>query len=83
VPEKGKANRAIAELLAKTLGLKKSQITLLSGETDSHKKFLLTGVTEEEIRRKIEAEINNWPPLKTPSFPQNNQTKKTNRLPGA
>jgi len=32
-PEKGKANKAIAEFLAKTLGLKKSQIELISGET--------------------------------------------------
>ena len=53
-PEKGKANRAITEILAKALGMKKSQIVLLAGETDTHKKFLLVGMTEEEVLRKIE-----------------------------
>ena len=40
-PEKGKANKAVAELLAKKLGLKKSQIELLSGETSHQKRFLV------------------------------------------
>ena len=53
IPEKGKANRALIEVLAKCLKLRKSQITLLSGETDSHKKFLFTDISEEELRQKI------------------------------
>ena len=39
-PEKGKANKAIVEVLAKWLGLRRSQIELISGETASQKKFL-------------------------------------------
>jgi len=53
IPEKGKANKAILEVLAKLLKLKKSQISLISGETDSHKKFLVEGITEAELREKI------------------------------
>ena len=53
IPEKGKANKAILEVLAKLLKLKKSQILLVSGETDSRKKFLITGISETELREKI------------------------------
>lgn len=52
IPEKGKANKAILELLAKGLKLKKSQLSLLAGETDSHKKFLAQGVSREVILEK-------------------------------
>jgi len=55
IPEKGKANKAIVEVLAKSLGLKRSQITLVSGETDSHKKFLVADISVEELREKIES----------------------------
>ncbi len=57
VAEKGKANKALVEVLAKGLGLRKSQFALLSGETSSHKRFLVRGVSREElaelIRRKV------------------------------
>jgi uncharacterized protein YggU (UPF0235/DUF167 family) len=43
-PEKGKANEAIVALLADRLGLRKSDITLVRGATDSNKQFLITGV---------------------------------------
>jgi len=54
-PEKGKANKAIQELLAKTLGVKKSQIELLAGETSPTKKFLVRGVSVVELRAKLNA----------------------------
>lgn len=38
-PEKGKANAKIIELLAKHLEIKKSQLTLLSGQTSKNKIF--------------------------------------------
>lgn len=53
-PEKGKANKAIAELLAKALKLRKSQLELVSGETSPQKKFLIRGVTGKELTTKIE-----------------------------
>lgn len=55
IPEKGKANRAILEVMAKALGVKRSQISLISGETDSRKKFLIEDISVEELRKKIEA----------------------------
>lgn len=37
VPEKGKANKALIELLAKALKVPKTQIELVRGETDTRK----------------------------------------------
>ena len=48
-PEKGKANQAILKCLVKALGLKRSQIELLSGETSSQKLFRVEGVTAAEL----------------------------------
>mgnify|MGYP002637677477 FL=1 len=53
-PEKGKANKAIVEVLAKQLGLKKSQVSLLSGETSQRKKFLLSGVDAREVAARLQ-----------------------------
>jgi uncharacterized protein (TIGR00251 family) len=55
IAEKGKANKALAETIARGLGLKKSQIELLSGETQSQKKFLVRGVSLEELRERVNA----------------------------
>ena len=53
-PEKGKANKAIAQLLCKTLQLKKSQITMLTGATSSNKKFLIRDISAAALRKRIE-----------------------------
>jgi uncharacterized protein (TIGR00251 family) len=52
-PEKGKANKALIEVLSKTLGLRRSQIELFSGETSSSKRFLVRGVSVEELAERI------------------------------
>lgn len=52
-PEDGKANDAIVELLGKSLGVKKSQVHLISGHTNREKKFLVTGVKVEALVEKI------------------------------
>jgi uncharacterized protein (TIGR00251 family) len=54
-PEKGKANAAIATLLAETLGCKASQVTLLTGATARQKRFLIVGSTPEELRQRLAA----------------------------
>jgi uncharacterized protein (TIGR00251 family) len=54
-PEKGKANRAIVELLSGTLGVAKSEIELVSGDTSPQKRFLIVGGTEDSIRRALES----------------------------
>ena len=53
VAEKGKANRAILELLARSLKLKKSQLELVNGETSAQKRFLVRGIAAEEFHRRI------------------------------
>lgn len=47
-PDKGRANDAIIEVLADALGIKRSQIELISGATSRQKQFLLRGLTREK-----------------------------------
>lgn len=54
-PEKGKANQALQKLLAKSLGLKRSQIQLVSGETSPLKMFCIQNITPEELLSRINA----------------------------
>jgi uncharacterized protein len=51
--EKGKANKALVEVLAKLLGLKRSQIELISGETSHQKRFLVRGLAPDELKARI------------------------------
>src|SRR6056297_2323843 len=53
-PEKGKANQAIVKLLAKSLGLSRSQIELVSGETSPQKTFLISGMTLAKLGQLTE-----------------------------
>lgn len=55
--EKGKANKALLGVLGKTLGLRKSQIELVSGPTSSRKRFLVRDVSEEQLRQRLEAAL--------------------------
>ena len=52
-PEKGKANKAMVELLSKSLGLKKSQFELIAGETSHQKRFLVRGIKPEELAARV------------------------------
>jgi uncharacterized protein (TIGR00251 family) len=52
-PEDGKANDAIMELLKKSLGSKKNQIQMLSGQTSRNKKILIRELKLEELAQKI------------------------------
>lgn len=51
--EKGKANQAIVGLLCKVLGLRRSQVELLSGESSRQKRFLVRGMTPDELAQRI------------------------------
>jgi uncharacterized protein (TIGR00251 family) len=48
-PEDGRANAALNELLRDWLGVKRSQVELLSGTVNRNKVFLIHGVTAEEL----------------------------------
>ncbi len=52
-PEKGKANKALIALLSKALSMRKAQFELLAGETARQKRFLVRGVTPEELAELI------------------------------
>jgi hypothetical protein len=54
-PEAGRANKALAEALREMLGLKRSQVELLSGEKSRQKSFLVRGLTAAEVLGRIEA----------------------------
>ena len=53
-PEDGRANKALAQLLAKTLGFKRSQVELLSGETSREKRFLIQ-MRKAELEARLTA----------------------------
>jgi uncharacterized protein (TIGR00251 family) len=52
-PEGGRANKALVEVLALALALKRSQITLLSGATSREKRFLVRDVRRTEIAARL------------------------------
>ncbi len=52
-PEKGKANSAVGKLIANTLNLRPSQVTLSSGETSREKSFLIEGIELEELVARL------------------------------
>ena len=51
VPEKGKANKALIALLAKSLGTAKSSVSLISGDTARKKILRIDGDPEDLIGR--------------------------------
>lgn len=55
VAEKGKANQALVEVVAKGLGLARSQVELIGGELAPQKRFLIRGISREELMQRIAA----------------------------
>jgi len=48
-PEDGRANDAVVEVLKGWLGVKRSQVELLSGRANRNKVFLIRGVSAEQL----------------------------------
>jgi uncharacterized protein YggU (UPF0235/DUF167 family) len=59
IAEKGKANKAILQLLARQLKLRGSQLQLISGPTSSEKRVLVRGITPDELERLLQAALQN------------------------
>ena len=57
VPEKVKANRAIIELIAAALGLRKKDLDLIRGERHRNKCLLVKGARAAAIETKILSQI--------------------------
>ncbi len=55
-PVDGKANAALTAFLAETLGLPKRAVSLLTGETGRLKRIRITGLTPDEIRKRLSLE---------------------------
>jgi|TARA_B100000315_G_C14161124_1_gene400104 hypothetical protein len=54
-PEDGKANAAVLKLLAKTLGVPKSRMSIIRGQTNRDKVVSLSGITSSELEVKLNA----------------------------
>ena len=52
-PEKGKANQCLAEFLAKQLGVKKSSVKIIAGQTSPIKKVQVLGLSSETVAEKL------------------------------
>ncbi|QDU63903.1 hypothetical protein Pan216_47840 [Planctomycetes bacterium Pan216] len=54
-PEKGKANAAVVKLLAKELGVAKSDLTIVRGETSSTKEILVKRLERSALAARLAA----------------------------
>ena len=55
VPERGKANKAVVDLLAKRLGVSKGSVTLVRGLTSRDKVVRIDGVTNQYVCGRLTA----------------------------
>lgn len=55
--EKGRANRAVAAMLAKALGVGATDVELVSGTTSPRKEFLISGLSARGVRARISSRL--------------------------
>ncbi|WP_068466750.1 DUF167 domain-containing protein [Candidatus Protochlamydia phocaeensis] len=55
VPDKGEANAELIRMFAGFLGIGKSHVELIQGETSRHKRLCLTGISLTDLQAKMEA----------------------------
>ncbi|HZT78663.1 MAG TPA: DUF167 domain-containing protein [Gemmataceae bacterium] len=56
-PQDGRANDALVEVLRDWLGVKRSQVALVSGRTSRNKVFLVRGVSPEALSALVAARL--------------------------
>ena len=56
-PVKGKANRELIAFLRRALGVVKSSLAILKGQTSRHKVIAVDGLSQEEIARRLSDNI--------------------------
>ena len=56
-PEGGRANEALARLLADAVGVDRGAVELVSGDHSRSKRFHITGVEPEEFAKRLETAI--------------------------
>jgi len=52
-PDKGKANKELANFLSERLGIKKSSITIIKGQTSRNKVIFIEGISGEEVIKRF------------------------------
>jgi len=52
-PEKGKANQCLVKFLAKTLGVNKNSIQIISGQTNPIKQIQISGTSIDSVIKKL------------------------------
>jgi uncharacterized protein (TIGR00251 family) len=53
-PERGKANRALCDLLAEVLGVTRRQVEVIAGEVSRDKLVRVNGIILTEMRKRME-----------------------------
>jgi len=53
LPQKGKANQSLIELLAKQLGVKRNSVSIISGLTSPVKHVQVQGISAETLLKKL------------------------------
>ncbi len=56
-PEGGRANEAVVELIADTLGVARRQVTVARGGSSRSKTVEIEGLDEAEVRRRVDAAL--------------------------
>jgi uncharacterized protein (TIGR00251 family) len=56
-PVEGKANEALIRFLSDALGISRAQLSIASGETGRNKAVLITGLSREELVRRIKNSV--------------------------
>jgi len=52
-PVKGKANKELTDFLSKTLGVRKSSISIVKGQTSRNKVIAIEGMSREDIIKRL------------------------------
>lgn len=53
-PERGKANEAVADVLAEWLGVKPSQVSIVAGHSQPRKTIAVAGYSPDQLKSKLE-----------------------------
>ena len=56
-PENGKANAAVIEVLAGALGVRESQVVLVSGQTQPRKQFRIDGLDDAQFQQRLDTAL--------------------------
>jgi uncharacterized protein len=56
-PERGRANQALVELLAEALGVPRSEVRVVAGQTAKAKVVEVDGLEAEDVERRLERQL--------------------------